>query len=485
MVTSFLGRTASRAWAGGTSEQFDAALAVIIADALDQGLAVVPEQAREALLAAVQYERVGLPSALDADETTADALRSSIDALIRPMDENEVDGVGHLTSLGLDVEDLVATVAENAIVAIRRRGLRGDAQFGPLAVALEPPPAADHGPVVQDGLRSSTAWFRGRQREVGQIEALLTARTGVAMVNIVGMPAVGKSALADEVAAHLAHRFVRRLTVTLPAGVDHASYLFDRVIEAFGNGPGALLASGPPVLLVLDDIRLGQDLAWVAHLPVGSAVIATSWSPQLPGAVAVRIGGVDEQDAIAILLARSGREDVEGVDEVVVACRGLPLALAIIGGLLGRRPTWSWTDVGSRLGEHSIAVMDGYAAPERGLSTVFSLCYQELLPAEAKVFRLLGLLPTPTIDVRLAGEALDRALGLRDPVATIESIADLALLEHDRPGQVVMHGLVAQFARDRLADEGDLEEARSFEANFLSTQLDDAAEIVRRLRWET
>lgn len=482
VVSKVTGPAASRLWSGDATDQFTELLSGIVAEAIEASLGDIDSDDRKALVAPLLYARPPLEDALDADRTAAEAIGRCIELLVRPMDENEVDGTGHLTSLGLAVDAVVADATRRAIGVIRARGLRGEVLLAPLAGALEPRPGEGDGP-VRDGLRTPTSWFRGRRGEVEDISALLAGADGIAVVNIVGMPGVGKSALADEVAHALAPSFTRLLRVKLPADVDRPTYLRDQVVDAFGIADRRFLASGPPVLLVLDDLTQEQDLDWVAHLPSGSAVLATSWAPQLPGARIVRIEPVGRDDARAILAARSGRGDLDGADAVLAACDGLPLALVIAAALLARRPTWSWADVGGRLGVDAIGAMDRHAAPEPGPTDVFSLCYAELSPVEAEAFRLLARLPTPTIDVALAGRALDDGFGWSDGVDVVEALVDLALLEPDRAGYVAVHRLLAEFAAVRHQRDGDVGRAERFDAGYLHAQLAQADDIVHQLRW--
>ena len=105
-----------------------------------------------------------------------------------------------------------------------------------------------------------------------------------------------------------------------------------------------------------------------------------------------------EAEARQLLTARLGAQrtaaDTDAITQIVSLCARLPLALAIAAARAAARPhpplalvAAELSDTGNRL--NALDTGD----PAASIRAVFSWSYQQLSPAVARMFRLLGLHP--------------------------------------------------------------------------------------------
>lgn len=332
--------------------------------------------------------------------------------------------------------------------------------------------------------------FIGREAELSTLNALLPGEQGAAgpvgIAAISGMGGVGKSALAVYWSHQIRDRFPDgQLYVNLrgfgPAGsamepgdairsfLDAFEVPPERIpldLEARGALYRSLLAS-LRVLIVLDN---AQDGAHVRALLPGSAgclVVVTSRNQLIDlaatdGAHSVSLDLLTSREAWQLLARRLGTGRVAAepaaAGEIIEACAGLPLALAVVAARAAASPRLLLAGLAEELHESrgSLDALDG-GASQTNVRAVFSWSYNALSPAAARFFRLLGLHAGPDIGVSAAA-----SLAAGTPAGTRALLAELArahLLTEGGHGRFAFHDLLRAYARE-LADARDPAEDR-------------------------
>ncbi|GAA1226263.1 transcriptional regulator AfsR [Kitasatospora nipponensis] len=437
-----------------------------------------------ALRAAVHKECLGLELALGRHREVVD----EANALLRehPLDE---------------------LVAEQAILALYRSGRRGEAlevyRRTRLLLAedlgVDPAPAlrelhrrvltADpslaepaghdsavraqvplHPAVTPRQLPADLSDFTGRQPLVGRLLDLLggAGQGGgpVVLSALNGAGGVGKTSLA----VHVAHRVLP----CFPDGQLHADL---HGLDAQPADPGEVLARflralgvaahdiptdreerealyrstvyGRRLLILLDNAR---DAAQVRPLLPGSgscAALITSRGalPGLDGVHRVAVDVLAEEEARELFTRIVGGEVVaaepDAVAQVLRICAGLPLAIRIAGSRLACQPGWTARMLADRLADESRR-LDELHVEDRAVRAGFAVGYAALAEPVARLFRLLGLVPGPTVSLPAA---LALAAGsARETEDALWALLAAHLLQPAGPGRYRFHDLIRVYA---------------------------------------
>lgn len=403
----------------------------------------------------------------------------------------------------LDEHPLVEPLAVLLIRTLRRDGREAEAQAvfartrqrlhdelgtapgAELRQAMQSRPAPDAGRPRQ--LPMDVRGFTGRRAELARLDDLLgsTGREAV-VATLSGTAGVGKSALA----VHWAHRVEDRfpdgqLYVNLrgfdPSGPPAApAEALRGFLEALGvlpqrmpgdvAGQSALfrsLLSGRRMLILLDNAADAGQVRPLLPGAAGCLVLVTSRG-RLGGLVAaegahpVRLETLSGGEARDLLARRIGprRVDAEpsAVAEIVAACAGLPLALAITAARAATDEAFALGTVaaeltGSRHRLDALADTD----PATDVRAVFSWSYRTLDPPAARLFRLFALHPGP--DAGLAGIAALLRVPAAEARAPLARLVQANLLVEQPAGRFGCHDLLRAYARE-LADWNDPEADR-------------------------
>jgi tetratricopeptide (TPR) repeat protein/transcriptional regulator with XRE-family HTH domain len=350
----------------------------------------------------------------------------------------------------------------------------------------------------RDGIRAGPAQLPARSAAFGgradAVAALLTlaeeaaAGTASPIGTVVGMPGVGKTALA----VHCAHRLADdypdgQLYLNLQGFAGQVSavtpgqalrYLLDafavppREIPVGVEAQAALFRSVVArrrVLILLDNAR---DAAQVRPLLPGSAGCLTLVTSRdaltelvaVEGARSLTLGPLDGRDSHDVLASRLGAErlaaDPAPVAQLIDVCAGLPLALAIVAARAAMRPTFPLSTTARELTSRS----GGLQALDRlgrsiGPVTIFSWSYDVLTAPAARLFRLLGLFRGPSIGIAAAA-----CLGGLDEAAAgplLDELTQAHLVIEIAPGRFALHDLVREYAADLTASAETGEQRRA------------------------
>ncbi|WP_329379279.1 tetratricopeptide repeat protein [Streptomyces sp. NBC_01351] len=379
-----------------------------------------------------------------------------------------------------------------AVVALCRLVKRDPRPLRPLwersSNPLPAPPKASRQvqPRPRNDLPRDVPDFTGREE---QLAAVLAALDSDRLVAVDGMAGVGKTCLA----VHAAHR--------LATDYPDAQLYVD--LHGFTEGrepmdPDSVLRMLLGALDVPSE-RVPQEgleqlaACWRAELAGRRAVVvldnaadADQVRPLLPGAgpsvVLItsrnRLLGLDEvppvsldvlspQDSADLLTRASGADarlsrDPDSAAEVLRLCGHLPLALRLAAARLRHRPGWTIGILAERLAEGT-----------GEFDAAFAMSVRQLDRSQARLFRLLGLLPGGTFDEYVVAALADLPLG--SARAMLEDLLDAHLVQQPTADRYRLHDLVHQHARRACAEQDSQTDRERALGRFLDYYVHAAA----------
>jgi|HubBroStandDraft_1064217.scaffolds.fasta_scaffold10694_4 tetratricopeptide (TPR) repeat protein/transcriptional regulator with XRE-family HTH domain len=331
-------------------------------------------------------------------------------------------------------------------------------------------------------LPRDTGAFTGRQSELGTVLAVATSAKAsggiVSICAIDGMAGIGKTTFAVHAAHHLAPRFPDG-QVFLPLhahtpgqrAVDPADGLASLLLTAGVDAsqiPAGLEErtrlwrdhlAGKQVLLLLDDAAGYEQVRPLLPGTAGSFVLVTSRRhlSALEDADTISLDTLPPGEAAALLVRLSARPgltaDDPAVREIAGLCGYLPLAIGMLAGRLRHHPAWSAAELASGLASARDR-LEFMHTENLSVAAAFDLSYQDLEPAQQRLFRRLGWHCGPDFDA-YAAAALDDA-ELSATRRRLEALYDQHLLTEHVSGRYRLHDLVREHARSLAAsDPGD------------------------------
>jgi tetratricopeptide (TPR) repeat protein/transcriptional regulator with XRE-family HTH domain len=366
-------------------------------------------------------------------------------------------------------------------------------------------PAADGGrmleavaaaPVARQ-LPSAVSRFVGRADELAALTGLLEEANGVSgavvIAAIAGTAGVGKTGLATQWAHQVADRFPDgQLYVNLrgydpgpPVSPADALAAFLRALGVPGRDiPAEMgeraaryrsLLAGRRILILLDNARDADQVRPLLPGTAGCLAVLTS-RDSLAGLVArdgarrIELDVLPLPDAVSLLRGLVGaRMDADPGAASVLAelCCRLPLALRVAAELAAARPRVSLAGLAAELADQQrrLDLLDAGGDQATAIQTVLSWSDQQLDPAAARAFRLLGLHPGPDVDAHAMA-----ALTVTAPQEASRRLGRLArahLIQPTTPGRYGMHDLLRRYAADRAVITMTLQEREEARARLL------------------
>jgi tetratricopeptide (TPR) repeat protein/transcriptional regulator with XRE-family HTH domain len=357
-----------------------------------------------------------------------------------------------------------------------------------LGLAQRPPaddvtaPRAVAGPVsavsvIPHQLPASVRQFAGRERELALLAGLVddAVRKPAALVisAVDGSAGIGKTALAVQFAHQAADSFadgqlyvnlaafgpsVRPVTPgqalrgfldALGAQADHAPSDLQGQIRLYRS-----LVAGRRILIVLDNAADEEQVRPLLPGTPGCLAVVTSRRKlaglaAAEGAVLITLDYLPDNEAVQLLAARIGERRVAAeagaAGDIVRLCAGMPLALTIAAARAAARPRFPLADMAAELAA-SASPLDPGAPPTSSVRVAFSWSYQQLDPASARMFRLLGLHPGPDISAPAAASLA----GISEPDARrlLRELAAASLITEHTPGRYTLHNLLREYAAE-------------------------------------
>ncbi len=317
-----------------------------------------------------------------------------------------------------------------------------------------------------DTLPPETAEFVGRDEELGRIVGEQGDAPRVSL--IVGMPGVGKTALAIRAARSIAGQY--------PDGVLYLNFhshdpgrpsldaaeALRRLLQLL-TGPAARIPETVGeraalwraqlgrrrAVVVLDDAAVLDQVAPLLPPPDGRSLILVTSRYRMPGledAQALTLDVLPVGDAITLFRrvagGRTAHDDAE-LAAVVDLCGRLPLAIQLTAGRLARDYPHRLGDLVAEL-SHPPARLAGTGVAALDWVPAFELSYRALEPGHQEFFRRLGLCPAAQISLHAAAALGGRTLA--EAEEALGALLDHHLLSPAPGGQFVFHDLIRGYA---------------------------------------
>jgi len=350
----------------------------------------------------------------------------------------------------------------------------------------------------------------GRDDELAVLRSTV-ARPQARLVTLTGPGGVGKTRLALAAAASLHEAFPYGGYFVPLAPVRDAEVMWKAIADSLdvtGDGPGADVVTGylreRRALLVLDNLEQLDGAALVVAALLAAApqlvILATSRRPlHVQGEhehpvppLAIPGGGSAAEVAAcgaAMLFAQQARmvrpdfaiTDGNAADIAAICARldGLPLAIELAAS---RAKLLSPKALRGRLG-HGLALAaadTGRPQRQQTLRHTIAWSHDLLSPALAAVFRRLSVFAGGCGLDALAAVAADGAGAAADPLELAAELQDLSLITGtegaDGEPRVGMLETIQDYARERLAEAGELEETRRRHAAYYAGFAEDISE---------
>jgi hypothetical protein len=150
-----------------------------------------------------------------------------------------------------------------------------------------------------------------------------------------------------------------------------------------------------------------------------------------------------------IVESRAGAEPL-AVLHVLHLCGFLPLAIRIAAARLLHRPQWTVSYLADRLRDQRRRLAE-LSAEDRSVAAAFTVSYQQLDPAQQRIFRLLGL--HPGRDFHACAAAVLAGVTPEKAEALLEDLLDAHMLLQHEPGRYTFHDLLRAHARAAASAE--------------------------------
>jgi DNA-binding SARP family transcriptional activator/tetratricopeptide (TPR) repeat protein len=305
----------------------------------------------------------------------------------------------------------------------------------------------------------------GRSQTLMQLAAALTRPGRGAVVAVVGMGGVGKTALAATLAAQLRGDFAdgvlwsRVATDALPDILQSWALAFDRDLSKISSYEARAAAmrdilSDKRVLIVLDDVIAGKPIDLLLPGVAPCAVLITTRDRAEVARYASEIVELRELpavDGLEMLTRLIGEASVaaerDAAEELCQLLGGLPLAVEIAAQRVLASPRRDLARMVRSLRSASARLAHGIS--NRSVRTSFEVSWESLGASLRRTFAVMGL-----FDGRSFTAAALAASDELEPDAALDQLdllATLSMLKFAEGDRYVQHRLLADFALEKLA----------------------------------
>lgn len=358
---------------------------------------------------------------------------------------------------------------------------------------------------VPNQIPGATPHYVNHKDELSRAERVIAASAGNSLVVFGGLPGTGKTATAVELSSRLADGYSDgRLFARLSMSIDEAgaeSEVLHGFLGALGvpaqeipdrlDARRALwqsLTTGRSLQIVLDGAMSAGQVRTLLPGQGTSLVLVTEGRP-LSMLMAdtpyefVELSPLTDEAARELLVRLVGEARVAAepaaVSDIVSLCGYLPIALCIVGAMLNRSRTRTFTSMAGRLSDERRRLVALSSHGDLSVSAVFTAAYRQLGDSAQRIYRALGLRPRTG---EVTAEALTAALDLPgyEVVEALEELADFRLIDETATdNRFVVRELVQLHAAatdTRPDEERELETSRLLE--FFLQRCVDADELI-------
>lgn len=332
--------------------------------------------------------------------------------------------------------------------------------------------------------------FTGRQKELSEIEQLLSKRESVLTVcGFCGMGGIGKSALA----IHAAHRLHQ--AGYFPDGIlwaDLGASSVDEILEEFIRAFGYLddqipsdyfgkiglyrsILKNKNILVGLDNAQGDEQVVKLLSNTPSAKVIITSRNKMIGlGEYTTLIQDLDVfpiQDALDLLAQYAPDRcqlEPEATKEICELVGFLPLAIDIAGARITNNRRWPRLSFFAEQLRDELLRLDELRIgdrKERDLRAVLALSYNALHDYQKKNFCFLALFGGFNFGSSKAMAVLQ--IDKKTSIERLEELVELSLLSRSNRGGYKIHELLRLYADERLKQETDEDEILSAEDRLL------------------
>ena len=359
-----------------------------------------------------------------------------------------------------------------------------------------------------NNLPTQLTQFIGREDDVAAVLGLLR-RDDVRLVTLTGPGGIGKTRLSLQVAADLLDRFEHGVFLATLDAITDPALVPAAIAQSLGlrdTGEEAIAAQvadwlrDRQILLVLDNLEQVIDAAtFVGELLVaapGVKVLATSRSrlqiggahefPVRPFALpdprgARDVSAISQYESVRLFIERAEAarpsfqvtaENAPAIAEICTRLDGLPLAIELAAARIRILPPEAML---GRLSAR-LPILTGGArnlpVRQQTLRGAIAWSYELLAPADQALYRRLAVFSggatLEAIEQVMVGESDD--LDVLDVLDGIERLVDHSLLRQDEDAgepRFSMFETIREFGLERLADAGEIHEARHRHAAWI------------------
>ena len=339
----------------------------------------------------------------------------------------------------------------------------------------------------------------GRKTALEELSAEIRQAEENTILGIGGVGGLGKTALAIQLAHHLADLFKdgvlwAQLNTTSPEAA------LQSFAAAFGQGEALsqqpdlaskaalvrqILAS-KHVLVVLDDVEDSEQLKWLIPSGRQNVTFVTTRNRKLLTAIGARMLEVNpfsEEEGLALLSRVIGPErvmaEIEAAQQTIKLVGGLPLAISIVAGYLAETDDLTIAEYGELLQDEQsrLESLADWEDTTRNIAASFELSYQRLPASTQSLFAMLSVfsgpdfglptvaaiteMPLPRVKIELgrlrALSLVEAGFGEREQVFPQEHLLpeeDMAS-QPEGQGRYRLHPLLKVFAGERLGIDAE------------------------------
>lgn len=337
------------------------------------------------------------------------------------------------------------------------------------------------------------AQFVGRGKALAELIAGLGVEGGPGVLAVWGVAGVGKSALASAAASSLHDRFTDGcLWCDLRQAGGDRRVALDSIALALGQDPQQFptpdslsqrvrsVLSKRKLLMVLDNVSSADEIERLVDLtnPANTPVVITTRSRQVAMERAdqsLEIGPLALEDSRK-LLREVSRLPLNAVqDQLAELTGGIPLLIQAVGRQIRRaRPQQRDATLADLVGrmtspEFRLSLLEG----DVPYHEVLLLSYESLGPAAKEVLKLMGVLGTRPVQMKMIGKILN--LGEEVMADATEGLIDLALAVEEQTGHLRLSEDLHALARQLAEDGGEGPTFRTRAAEYLRSWLEGEA----------